>query len=218
MNEFLSAVAAFPTALFSAALAVVVVFWLLVLLGAAEPGAFDADVESAGAGSAGLAGVPVAVAASLLIVLAWFTSLCGAVLLHRSGLTGLPHAALACTVLLLACLVSWRVTRRLVQLLAKLFPEERGPSRHDFIGMTCTIRTGRVDTRFGQAEVTAPDGSTALVQVRQPAPGGPAEDGPALSAGATALLYAFDEDGEFFWVAPFSPFGELPGTGMPTAA
>lgn len=214
MNEFLSAVVVFPAALFSAALVVVVAFWLLVLFGAAGHDMFDSDAEAAGAGSAGLGGVPITVTVALLVAIAWFTSLAGSLPLRRSGLTGAPYAAVACAVLLTAGLVSWTATKRLVRLLAKLLPDEPGPSRHDFVGQTCTIRTGRVDGRFGQAEVTARDGSTAVIQVRQM----DHEDETALALGATGLLYAYDEDGEFFWVAPFSPYGELPGIGRPAAA
>ncbi|MET9108128.1 hypothetical protein [Streptomyces zhihengii] len=214
MREFLSAVVVFPTALFSAALVVVVAFWLLVLFGAADHDMFDADAEAAGAGGTGLGGVPITVAVSLLVTLAWFTCLAGSLPLRGSGLSGVPYAAAACGVLLAAVFIAWTVTVRLVRVLAKLFPDEPGPSRQDFVGQTCTIRTGRVDGRFGQAEVTARDGSTAVVQVRQAAH----EDHSALALGATGLLYAYDEDGEFFWVAPFSPFGELPGIGSPAAA
>ncbi|HWO65844.1 MAG TPA: hypothetical protein VNO31_38015, partial [Umezawaea sp.] len=48
---------------------------------------------------------------------------------------------------------------------------------------------------FGQAEVTATDGSSAVVQVRQAG-----QD--VLVAGSTALIFDYDVDGEFFWVAP----------------
>ena len=57
------------------------------------------------------------------------------------------------------------------------------------------IRTGTVTRTFGQAEVHAPDGSSAIVQVRQTG----ADD---LRAGTTALLYDVDPEGEFFWVVP----------------
>ncbi|TXS57797.1 hypothetical protein EAO77_08420 [Streptomyces sp. t39] len=213
MSEFLSAVAVFPTALFSAALVVVVAFWLLVLFGAVEHDMFDSDAEAAGAGSTGLGGVPITVAVSLLVTIAWFTCLAGALPLRGSGLTGVPYAATACAILLAAVFLSWHATLRLVRVLATLFPDEPGPSRHDFVGLTCTIRTGRVDGRFGQAEVAAPDGSTAVVQVRQAA-----HESETLALGATGLLYAYDEDGEFFWVSPSSPYGELPGIDSPAAA
>jgi hypothetical protein len=55
---------------------------------------------------------------------------------------------------------------------------------------------GRVTRTFGQAEVHADDGSSAIVQVRQAG----ADD---LHAGVVALLYQYDPESEFFWVIPF---------------
>lgn len=197
MGEFLDAAFGFPASLFSAALVVVVAFWLLVLFGAAEHDSFDGDVPG---GALGIAdGVPVTVGVSLLTGTAWFTALAGTLALHRAGAEGPARAALAVGVLAASLLLPWWVTRLLVRRLASLFPEEPGPSRSDFIGLTCTIRTGRVDAGFGQAEVAAEDGSTAVVQVRRL----DKDLAAALTRGSTGLLYAYDDDGEFFWVAPF---------------
>ncbi|MEV4331428.1 hypothetical protein AB0K02_12945 [Streptomyces sp. NPDC049597] len=166
MNEFFAAAVVFPTVFFSAALVVVVAFWVLVLCRAASHDMFDSDVKLPG-GTTGLGCVPVAVTVSLLVTIAWFTSLAGSVPLRRSGLTGAPYAILACVVLATAALVAWAVTRRLARVLKRFFPAERQPSREDFAGMTCTVRTERVDTRISQAEITARDGTTTVVQVRQ---------------------------------------------------
>ncbi|MEU0275907.1 hypothetical protein [Streptomyces sp. NPDC006307] len=193
MAEFLHALATFPAVLFTAALVVVVGFWLLVLLGAADHDGFDADVD---ADALNLGGVPVSVSASLLISFAWFFTVTGSVLLARTGWSDALVHLLGAALLFASLFASWRLTRGLVRPLAKLFPDEPGPSRHDFVGLTCTIRTGRVDADFGQAEVAARDGSTAVVQVRQ-------NDGARLALGSTGLLYAYDDAGEFFWVAPF---------------
>ncbi|WP_046779594.1 hypothetical protein [Streptomyces yangpuensis] len=193
MDEFMRAALGFPTVLFTAALVVVLGFWVLVLCGAADHDGVGAD---AGSGALGIGGVPVTVSASLLISLAWFTSLTGSLLLARTGWPGALVHFLGAAVLFASMCLSWLVTRRLVRPLAKLFPDEPGPSRLDFVGLTCVIRTGRVDAGFGQAEVTAADGATAIVQVRQ-------HGRDPLVLGSTALLYAYDDAGEFFWVAPF---------------
>ncbi|MER5771004.1 hypothetical protein [Streptomyces sp. NPDC001985] len=190
MGEFVDAVTGFPTVLFTAALVVVALFWLLVLAGAAEADAFDADLDT---GALSVGGVPVAVSVSLLTVFGWFTSLTGSVLL--AGAEG-AWRLLYVPLLPLSLLIAWRLTRAVVRPLVKLFPDEPAPSRQDFIGLTCTIRTGRVGADFGQAEVRARDGSTAVVQVRQNGTG-------EMSLGATGLLYAYDHTGEFFWVAPY---------------
>lgn len=203
MREFIDAALGFPTFLFTAALIVVVGFWLLVLAGAAETDSFDSDVDL---DTAGIGGVPVTVAFSLLTAVAWFSSLTASVLLHRFGAfdaSGLVRAALTLTVLAGAALLAWWATRLLVRPLHTLFPDEPGPSRLDFVGLTCTIRTGRVDAGFGQAEVAARDGSTAVVQVRQHRADTAKADAPPLSNGSTGLLYAYDDVGEFFWVTPY---------------
>lgn len=195
MREFLDATLSFPAVLFAAALVVVIAFWLLVLVGTADHHSFDADLDT---DLAGIGGVPVTVSVSVMVVVGWFTALTGSVLVHRSGATGTPRAVLAFGVLAGALLIAWAVVRLLVHHFRRFFPDQPPPSRQDFLGRVCTVRTGSVGTDFGQAEVAAADGSTAIVQVRQ-LPPGDAE----FSAGSPALLYAYDDAGEFFWVSPY---------------
>ena len=226
MRTFVEAATAFPTVVFSAALLVVLGYWLLVAFGAASADAVDGFGGSSGFGASGASGgfggfggsgefggssgtggsfggwgaggVPVAVGFSIVTALAWFLSLAAWTLLVPPDLDRTPGLLAACALLVAAPVCAWPVARLLVRPLAPLFSGEPGPSRQDFVGLTCTIRTGRVDAGFGQAEVAAEDGSTALVQVRQP-DGDPS----ALTLGATGLLYAYEADGEFFWVTPF---------------
>ncbi|MBD0695639.1 OB-fold-containig protein [Streptomyces sp. CBMA123] len=248
-GDFFAAALAFPTALFSFALVVVVGYWLLMLVGGlgfdavhgghgvghhlgaghAGPvghvghgagghgvggsvahgasGGHGAGGSTHGAADAhggqgaghhggvldalGLGGVPATVALSLLVALAWFVSLAGTVLTSGAPARGGVFAV--------ALVASWAGTRVLVRPLRRLFPQDRPITRGDFVGRVCVIRTGRVTAGFGQAEVTAEDGSTATVQVRTPDPE------PGLTAGRTALIYDYDPDGEHFLVAPFDP-------------
>lgn len=139
----------------------------------------------------GLGGVPVTVAVSLLVAIAWFVSLAGTVLTSGAPARG--------GVFVVALVASWAGTRVLVRPLSRLFPQDRPVTRGDFVGRVCVIRTGRVTADFGQAEVTAEDGSTATVQVRTATPE------PALTAGRTALIFDYDAEGEHFLVAPFDP-------------
>lgn len=207
MDEFLSAAIGFPAVIFGAALVVIVCFWLLVLVGAVGHDSFDADLDT---GPVGLGGVPVAVSVSLLIAFAWFGSLTGTVLLRQSDTGSATRAVLAVAVLAGSLLLAWGAVRLLVHRFRRFFPAEPPPSRLDFVGSVCTIRTGTVTASFGQAEVVSRDGSTAIVQVRRaesfPSPSRPsgpgAEDAP-LVMGGTGLLYAYDEDGEFFWVSSY---------------
>lgn len=186
MGGFVEAVLSFPTVLFTPLLIVVVGYWLVVIVGGADPDG-DGSGEAGGGVLAvlGLGGVPASVTLSLLVAFAWFLSLAGA------QLALVPLLA----VLGVALVGAWLLARVAVLVLRRMLPPGAEPSRADFVGLTCVIRTQRVTRTFGQAEVHAPDGSSAVVQVRQAGH----DD---LRAGATAVLYDFDAVGEFFWVVP----------------
>ncbi|RJL24412.1 OB-fold-containig protein [Bailinhaonella thermotolerans] len=195
MGEFMGVALAFPTVLFSFALVIVVIYWLLALLIGLDLDILDGDdvgAENASSGflpALGLGGVPVTVVLSLLVVLAWFVSLAGSALVSGTAMRVL--------VLAVALGAAWLGTRSLVTPLRRVFASERAPSRNDFVGRMCVIRTGRVTGDFGQAEVRAADGSTAIVQVR-----GIDGDAP-LRAGDRALIFDYDTAGEFFRVMPY---------------
>lgn len=181
MTEFIRAALDFPAVIPGAALLLVALYWLLVMLGVLDV----------------IAGLVTAVAISMFTVLAWFAAVAGTVLAHDAGLTGrIPAAGVLAAALLAATLV----TRLLMRPLRYMIPEEQVPSRQDFVGRMCVVRTSRVDLEFGQAEVRAADGSAAIIQVRQQR-NRPGEEN--LKAGSTALIFDYDADGEFFWVMPY---------------
>ncbi|GAA5081725.1 hypothetical protein HNP84_000051 [Thermocatellispora tengchongensis] len=188
MGDFLGVALGFPTVLFSFLLLVVVGFWVAVLLGGADLDLLDSDGGVGPAAGLGLGGVPATVAVSLLVAFGWFISLAGAALLEGT--------AARAGVLVVALGGAWGLARLAVLPLRRVFEEEAAPSRADFVGRMCVVRTGSVTADFGQAEVTAEDGATALVQVRLLG-----EE--RLTAGDTALIYEYDADGEFFWVMPY---------------
>ncbi|NYD47423.1 hypothetical protein BJY14_003406 [Actinomadura luteofluorescens] len=211
MGEFTDVALGFPTALFSFSLLVVAGYWTLVLLGGLGVDLLGAGADAdtgAGAGAEdgfaaerlaplGLGGVPATVALSVLVGLAWFVSLAGSALLDG--------AAARALLLPVALAAAWAGTRAVVLPLRHVFQDRAETSLRDFVGLPCVIRTGRVGPDFGQAEVTAPDGSSAIVQVRQPAmdvPVAGAAAGAGLTAGSTALIFDLDPDGRFFWVMP----------------
>ncbi len=170
----------FPTVIFSLPLIVVVGYWAVVI-----SGLFDFD--GADASWLGFGGVPAGITLSLLIAMAWLLSLIGSRFAAGPLLVAVPVVALA---------GAWLGTRALVSPLRRLLVKERLPSRGDFVGLMCVIRTGQATHDFGQAEVTAADGSSAVVQVRTTG-----QD--RLARGDSALIFEYDADGEFFWVMPY---------------
>ncbi|SCL23516.1 hypothetical protein GA0070616_2740 [Micromonospora nigra] len=200
MSGFVGAALSFPTVLFGFLLVVVVGYWLFVLTGVLDLGD-DLDVDGVSGNllaGLGLGGVPAAVAFSLLVAVAWFVSLAGGALLDELGLGPAARIVGSVGLLVAAALAAWVVTRLVAIPLGRLFPDGSEASRHGFVGRLCVVRTGTVTADFGQAEVTADDGSSAVVQVRQPGD-------ERMPAGSSALIYDYDAQGEFFWVMPADP-------------
>jgi hypothetical protein len=198
MGEFVDAALSFPAVLFTFLLVVVVFFWLLVLIGTMDLDIGDVESDSGDSdlmAGLGLGGVPVTVTLSVLIVVAWFVSLAGGVLTAALDLGTFVRVLLGIGVLFVAILAGLFMARLVALPLRKLYVDGAEPSRRDFLGRECVIRTGRVSGDFGQAEVTSEDGSSAIIQVRQT---GEHE----LTNGRRALIFDYDTDGEFFWVAP----------------
>jgi hypothetical protein len=195
VTGFIDATLAFPTALFSFLLLVAIGYWVMVLLSVVEVDASDVEGIGGEAASAlatvGLGGAPVTVVLTVLIAVAWFLCLAGNALTD-----GIPIARLA--VLPVALAGAFIGTRSVVVPVRRLLPDRPPPSRMDFVGRPCVVRTGEVGPDFGQAEVTADDGSTAIIQVRLAAYA-------VAEAGWMALIYDYDADTEAFWITPAEP-------------
>ncbi|MBA9001748.1 OB-fold-containig protein [Thermomonospora cellulosilytica] len=210
MGGFIGLVFSFPTVLFTFSLLVVVGYWAFVVLGAADPELLDGDAGGAAADGLGgvlgalrLGDVPVTVALSLLIAFSWFFTLVGAVVLDSFDLSSPLEIALGLVALALAVVAGWLAACLVVMPLRRALPRTKEASRRDLVGRPCVIRTSRVDAAFGQAEVTTEDGSTVIVQVRQDVEDPLAEP---LTTGSTALIFDYDEAGEFFRVMPHQPW------------
>ncbi|OLR90840.1 hypothetical protein [Actinokineospora bangkokensis] len=197
MRDLIVAALSFPAALFTFLLAVAVVFWVLVALGLSGVEALDGVDGTGGATLAGLGlgGVPISVALSLVVALSWSGCLAGTLLLPVDGLSRVAVIGQSFAVLLAAVLVAVLLTRLVVVALRRVFAAPAPPALANYVGLVCVVRTGRVDGSFGQAEVTALDGSTTLVQVRQ-------SGAEPLRVGSRAVVHGYDPDGGFFRVAP----------------
>lgn len=175
MTEFVAAALAFPTVLFSLLVLVVLAYWLTVALVGMD---FDAPV------------LPISI--SMFVVITWFAALVGTVLT--------PEGKLRYVVLAGALLAGALLTKIISIPLRNWTKPEKPASRNDFVGRTAIVKTTRVTENYGQAEVTADDGGTAVVQVR-------AATSTELKAGETALIFDYDAEGEFFWVVDITTGG-----------
>lgn len=126
MRTFLMAATGLPTIVLTAALVVVACFWLLVAVGVTAADSFDADADLR---PSGMGGVPVAVAFSLLTLLAWTLSVGAVFVLTALALPGLAAGLLHLVAPVGALVVAWLLTSLFVRPLHRLFPDERTAER-----------------------------------------------------------------------------------------
>ncbi|MCY9786287.1 DUF1449 family protein [Nocardiopsis sp. EMB25] len=223
MGLFLSTAFGFPTVLFTPMLIVAAVYWILVVVGAADTellDGVDADGEAAGLSAlmtrAGLLGgsgrtsaeshgersgarAPVTVSLTLMVGVAWFVSMMGGIMTSLLETTS-PSLllALGAVVLLIALIAAWAVTSGLAMAVARLLPGRRSDSKHDLVGRTCVIRIGEASEGFGRAEITTDAGAEISIHVRT-------TGGEVLPLGSTALIFDHDRENDVFLVTHFDP-------------
>ena len=172
-----------------------------MLEGAADHagGAFDA-----GDAPEGIAGVvaalklrsaPATVVLSGLLLFSWIFVMVG----MRAVMALLPDAGMGLTIAkvalaLLAPVLALFPTSLAVRPLARVFTPKKAPTHDALVGKLCTIRTGTVTERFGEA--TLDDGGAGVVvRVR-------VESGEKLARGDQAVIVGYDADKQEFTVAP----------------
>lgn len=151
----------------------------------------DADADASGGGlwhGLGLGDVPVTISVSLITLVSW----CGSLLAtHYVFGTG---GWWTVVVLVAAVVIALPTAALLIRPIAPVFAVQEAKSNADYIGHACTITTGRVDDRFGQA--TIEDGGTVLnIAVRCDRPG-------KLARGDKALIIEFDRERSAYLVEP----------------
>lgn len=220
MSTFLTLAFSFPTAVFTVLLSVMLLYWLLVLVGAAgfelgHDGAIEAkagllDGVDAKAGAAdhlagadahnglfemlGFGVVPATMILTFLSGWGWITSMLGAYFLGP-GLGGFAGPWIAGGVILLGALVaSVLLSSVSVRPLKPLFTIKTAPRRAQLLGKVATVSSGHVDARFGQA--TLEDGGAGLIlSIFCAKPN-------SLKKGDRVLLLEFDQTTEAYEVEP----------------
>jgi hypothetical protein len=213
MTEFVEVVLGFPTILFTGLLALVVIYWLLVILGTLDVdvfgGAADAgeiaggdatpDANHWGASSfahtIGLGGVPLTISGSFVILFAWVFCALGVQFLTSLSLDGAADLGARAGTGLVALGAAVAAASIVVRPLRRFFVAHTATAHRQLIGKVCTITTLRVDDGFGQAEVRD-GGAGLLIQVRCAEPND-------MSRGVQALIYDYDAAGGIFHVERF---------------
>jgi hypothetical protein len=165
-------------------------------------GADGGDADDGGDSQGALAAImsalhlrsaPATVIFSLIITFAWLVSVVTMQVVTRMA-PGLAGPLLSLAVLLGSFVLALPLTSVAARPLAKVFAPKHAPVKSDFIGRTCTVRTGSVSHKFGEA--TLQDGGAGLVlRIR-------VEGGKQLGRGEQALIVDYDAERETYLVEP----------------
>lgn len=191
----------FPSAVPTVLLAVLLIYWLLSIIGLVDMGDaidIDLDIDAGHAGhdtpdlhslagyavALGLGGVPISVAASVLVFFTWlFTAL-----LHQYLVSWLPteivRVAAGVAVLLLSAALSIPIAARILKPMRGLFAKHAARSNESLVGLDCKIVTQKVDQSFGRAEVDS-HGASINIRVWAEAPN-------TLAKNSRAIIVAYD--------------------------
>lgn len=210
--SLLTAATAFPTAIYTVLLGVVLVYWLLAIIGMVdfESSGIDLDIEAHADASVddmgtiasyvvafGLHGVPFSIVVSLLVLVGWTLSFLAGVTVLAWVPTDILKWLVGLVVLVVAFALSIVITARLVRPLRGLFVHHTAQSNASLVGQTCRVLTGTVDERQGRAEV-AQRGASINIRVWSPSPN-------SLKRGDTALITEYDAGTHRYLVMPLPP-------------
>lgn len=196
INELFDAAMTFPVVPFTFLTLAVVVYWLLVMVGGTTP---EAGNGAAGLrAAAGLEGVPLNIAGSLLIVLTWLAALAGTLIHGGDVAVRPPGVAASVVIVVLAVAVACVATGLLARPIRRALRAGVTADPARLVGSVCVVRTGEVGPHIGQAEVTGADGTPRVIEIRN--------DGiEELRPGSTAMIHVYDAEHGVFWVTAFDP-------------
>ncbi len=219
MAEFLQILTSLPTLAFAVALGIATAFWCLSILAGVGADVLDGadvdldvdadlevdadvDVAQAGGGWTAMAQllrlgrVPLTVTVTLFafggfvtsFLLTWLALQIAGSLLGPLGSFGVLLSSLVAAVVF---------TNVGSQPLEPVFRTFTARTNRALVGEVCTVTTGRVDSRFGQAELTV-DHDHLTIPVRCDTPEA------TLPRGSKALIVHFDTEREAFVVEPLA--------------
>lgn len=169
--DFLHTALSFPTILYSGLLAIVTVYWLFSIIGFLDIDLLDADVKLDADSNPSvvsnflikfkLDGVPVTLSLSFIILFSWIICF----LIAHYGISQLAEewvrVLLGIWVIIFAPFITAPLVAIIIKPLKPLFKKQDEQSSKDIIGRTAKVRSAKVTTNFGEAELH--DGGAGLI-------------------------------------------------------
>ena len=209
MSEFLAALQAFPTMLFSGLLGLMLIYWLTVIFGALDVDLFghhggDVDADMAPGGHEGhgfaeflsLGKVPITITASVFALLGWALGMLGEI--HLRPIIGgiLPGPLYPLIMLVALVMIAGFAATRIVRPLRRIFAMHTEHGEEGLIGKMVRITSLKADHRFGTALCdNAGPGIIMQVVLRQ---------GAELKRDDMAVVVEYDAAKGLYLVAPFA--------------
>lgn len=211
MAGLFTTLVSYPTAVFTALLGVVLLYWLLAIVGIVDLESsgldldLDADTDLHADGTDlstiasyvvafGLDGVPFSIVVSLVVLVSWFLTGMAALYVLPWIPTVFLKVVAGTGAMLGAFVISIPVTARLVRPMRGLFVTHTARSNHTLVGETCRVLTLEVNEKFGRAEV-AVRGAGLNIRIWAKSPN-------TLTKGALARIVEYDEAGARYLVEP----------------
>lgn len=211
MAGLFSTLVSYPTAIYTALLGVVLLYWLLAIIGIVDLEStgvdldLDADTDLHADGTDlstiasyvvafGLDGVPFSIVVSLIVLVSWFLTGMASLYVLPWIPTSFLQVVAGTGVMLGAFVLSVPVTARLVRPMRGLFVTHNARSNHTLVGETCKVLTLEVNETFGRAEVAA-RGASLNIRIWAATPN-------TLTKGALARIVEYDEAGSRYLVEP----------------
>jgi hypothetical protein len=213
MDIFLQNIVTFPVVVFTFLLGIVLIYWILAFIGAADIEMLDVDldvdadvdleldIESGGHAPEGLggllmnwglSGIPITVVISILVTLSWLISYFVVSLIFPLIPFQWLKTVIGIALLVISVGISIPITAVLVRPIKKFFVAHDAVKKSSLIGLECTIRTRKVTSDFGQAELE--DGEAGMIlDVR-------ANDAYGIKKGDRVLLVEYNQSDESYLV------------------
>ncbi len=193
--------------IFTFVLAIVVFYWILAFIGAVDTEMFDVDfdldpeintdIDAEGLSGVtgfmlkwGLTGIPVTVVISILMVMAWLICYSVVSIVFPFLYPILPWKGLQLVLGLVLIIVSLGlaipVTAWMIKPFKSIFISHTAVNKSSLIGKDCVVKTGKVNSHFGQAELE--DGGAGMIlDVR-------ADEAYGIKKGDVVILTEYDEE------------------------
>lgn len=210
MGRLIEVSLGFPTVIFTTLLLIALGYWLIAAFSGNIDLEIDADVGDVGTdvGDVGADGgtadgggflgnllqsfdlhhMPITVVFTVIALVGWATSgIVTSITTTSGGSAGLLVGVFtALGALIFSVFMAGRIGRMLRPFFVAALPVRRA----DLVGRICTVRTGRVDRSFGQAEVNDAEKAAHTIQIRCTIDN-------ELAAGSQALIVDVDKEGQF---------------------